>query len=103
MVSGYDDQGNALLAIGSSAEETEAKLRTLLETQQAVAKQTLIDNMDSVAEGIYYEVENAYEGIGRPLPLSVAVKKSSAAVRRVKNSGHPCPSTGRLPKTSVKK
>ena len=31
------------------------------------------------------------EGIVRPLPLSVAVKKFTAAMRRVKNSGQLCP------------
>ena len=57
LVSGYDEQGNALLAIGSNADETNEKLQELLETQKAVAQQTLIDNMDKVADGIYYEVE----------------------------------------------
>ena len=63
LVSGYDDQGNALLAIGTNAEETNEKLQELLETQQAVAQQTLIDNMDDVANGIYYEVEDAKSSI----------------------------------------
>lgn len=63
LVSGYDDQGNALLAIGSNANETNEKLQSLLETQQAVAQQTLIDNMDDVANGIYYEVKDAKDSI----------------------------------------
>lgn len=63
LVSGYDDQGNALLAIGANADETNEKLQYLLEVQQAVAQQTLIDNMDDIANGIYYEVENAKNSI----------------------------------------
>lgn len=64
LVSGYDEQGNALLDIGNSAEETTEKLNGMLETQQAIAQQTLIDNMDEVADGIYYEVEKAKDNIG---------------------------------------
>lgn len=63
LVSAYDNQGNALLAIGSNAMETNEKLQSLLETQQIVAQQTLIDNMDDVANGIYYEVEDARNSI----------------------------------------
>ncbi|MBQ4523301.1 MAG: hypothetical protein IJA10_10180 [Lachnospiraceae bacterium] len=72
LVSGYDEQGNALLAIGSNADETNEKLQELLETQQAVAQQTLIDNMDKVADGIYYEVEatkNEIDGLQEQLSL----------------------------------
>lgn len=63
LVSGYDEQGNALLSIGHNADETNEKLQSLLETQQAIAQQTLIDNMDDVANGIYYEVEDAKNSI----------------------------------------
>lgn len=63
LVSGYDSQGNALLAIGSNATETNEKLQSLLETQRAVAQQTLIDNMDDVANGIYYEVKDSKDSI----------------------------------------
>ena len=63
LVSGYDEQGNALLNIGNNAEETSAKLDDILEKQKAVAEQTLIDNMDDVANGIYYEVENTKDSI----------------------------------------
>lgn len=63
LVSGHDDQGNALLAIGENAHETNKKLQALLETQQAVARQTLIDNMDDVAVGIYHQVEDANSSI----------------------------------------
>lgn len=52
LISGYDDQGNALLNIGKNAEETAAKLNEVLETQQNIAKQTLVDNLDKVAEDI---------------------------------------------------
>ena len=64
LVAGYDDQGNALLAIGTNADETNAKLQSLLETQQAAAQQTLIDNMDDVANGIYFEVKDSKDAIG---------------------------------------
>ena len=63
LVSGYDKEGNALLAIGSNADETNKKLQSLLETQQAAAQQTLIDNMNDVANGIYFEVEDAENSI----------------------------------------
>ena len=63
LVSGYDEQGNALLAIGKNADETNEKLQSVLENQQAIAQQTLIDNMDDVATGIYYEVEDAKSSI----------------------------------------
>lgn len=59
LVSGYDEQGNALIDIGNNAEETTAKLNELLKTQQDISKQTLIDNLDAVAQGIYYEVSES--------------------------------------------
>lgn len=63
LVSGYDDQGNALLNIGDSAEETSKKLDNVLKKQKAIAEQILIDNMDDVANGIYYEVKNTKQSI----------------------------------------
>ena len=63
LVSGYDEQGNALLTIGSNVDETNEKLQSLLETQQAIAQQTLIDNMDAVANGIYFEVKDTKNSI----------------------------------------
>lgn len=63
LVSGYDDQGNALLNIGDSAEETSKKLDDIIEKQKTIAEQTLIDNMDDVANGIYYEVDEAKDSI----------------------------------------
>ena len=63
LVSGYDDQGNALLNIGDSAEETSKKLDNVLKKQKAIAEQILIDNMDDVANGIYYEVKNTEQSI----------------------------------------
>ena len=65
LVYGYDEQGNALLAIGKNADETNEKLQSILETQKAVSQQTLIDNMDDVANGIYYEVDDANSSIER--------------------------------------
>ena len=59
LIADYDEQGNALLLIGNTADETREKLQNLLETQQAVAQQTLIDNMDSVATGVYYDAAEA--------------------------------------------
>lgn len=59
LVSGYTDQGDALLYIGDNAEETSEKLNKVLEAEQAIAQQTLVDNIDNVANGIYYEVEEA--------------------------------------------
>ena len=64
LVSGYDEQGNALLALGSNADETNEKLQSVLETQQAIAQQTLIDNMDAVANGVYFEVKDTKNSIG---------------------------------------
>ena len=63
LVSGYDEQGNALLAIGNNVDETNEKLQSLLETQQAIAQQTLIENMDAVANGIYFEVKDTKNSI----------------------------------------
>lgn len=63
LVSGYDDQGNALLNIGDSAEETSKKLDDIIEKQKTIAEQTLIDNMDDVANGIYYEVDETKDSI----------------------------------------
>lgn len=65
LVSGYDDQGNALIRLGENAEDTNAKLNDILETEKALAEQTLIDNLDSVAEGVYYQVEQASNEIAR--------------------------------------
>lgn len=63
LVVGYDEQGNALLNIGNNAEETNAKLEELLETEQKIARQTLIDNMDDVAKGIAVEAKEASDNI----------------------------------------
>lgn len=57
LIVGYDEQGNALLNIGSTAEETAQKLNGLLETQKTLTKQTLADNLDAVAAGVHVEVE----------------------------------------------
>ena len=65
LVYGYDEQGIALLTIGKNADETNEKLQSILETQKAVSQQTLIDNMDDVANGIYYEVDDANNSIER--------------------------------------
>lgn len=63
LVTGYTDQGDALLYIGDNAEETSEKLNKVLEAQQALAQQSLVNNMDSVAKGIYYEVDKANSDI----------------------------------------
>jgi len=65
LVYGYNEQGNALLLLGENADETRKKLQALMETQQIVAQQSLIDNMDSVAAGTYYDVKEARETIAR--------------------------------------
>ena len=58
LVAGYDDQGNALLSIGSNAEDTSQKLQEIIDQQQAIAKQTLVDNLPDIAEGVYNEVQS---------------------------------------------
>lgn len=63
LVTGYTDQGDALLYIGDNAEETSEKLNKVLEAEQALAQQSLVENMDSVAKGIYYEVDKANSDI----------------------------------------
>lgn len=63
LVTGYTDQGDALLYIGENAEETSEKLNKVLEAEQALAQQSLVENMDSVAKGIYYEVDKANSDI----------------------------------------
>lgn len=63
LVTGYTEQGDALLYIGNNAEETSAKLNKVLEAEQDLAQQSLVENMDSVAKGIYYEVDKANSDI----------------------------------------
>lgn len=63
LIVGYDEQGNALLDIGNNAEETTQKLNKLLETQQTISKQTLVDNLDAVAQGVYVEVNETKSSI----------------------------------------
>ena len=63
LVSGYDDQGNALLEIGNNAQETNKKLQELLETQKESTKQTLVDNMSKIASGVAVEVKQAKDKI----------------------------------------
>lgn len=63
LVSGYTDQGNALLHIGNTAEETSAKLNQVLEAEQALAQQTLVDNMGDIANGVYHQVKDAKDRI----------------------------------------
>lgn len=63
LVSGFTAQGDALLYIGDSAEEANEKLNGVLESEQAIAKQELIDNMGAVAEGIYQQTKQAQQEI----------------------------------------
>lgn len=63
LVTGYDEQGNALLAIGSNAEDTSKKLQDIIDKQQTIANQKLVDNLPQIADGIYNEVEDAKTGI----------------------------------------
>lgn len=63
LVISYDEQGNALLNIGDNAEETNAKLNELLETEKQLAKQTLIDNMDDVAKGVAVEAKDLLDDV----------------------------------------
>lgn len=65
LVIGYDEQGNALLELGSNAEETAKKLDGLLETQQETTRQTLADNLDAVAQGVHVEVKESKGEITR--------------------------------------
>ena len=59
LVTGYDEQGNALLVIGSNAEGTSKKLQDIIDNQQTIANQKLVDNLPKIADGIYNEVEDA--------------------------------------------
>ncbi|MBD5466690.1 MAG: hypothetical protein HDR21_00885 [Lachnospiraceae bacterium] len=59
LISGYTDQGDALLYIGANAEETSEKLNQILEAEKTLAQQNMIANMDDVANGIYYQVKSA--------------------------------------------
>lgn len=59
LVTGYDEQGNALLVIGSNAEDTSKKLQDIIDKQQTIANQKLVDNLPKIADGIYNEVEDA--------------------------------------------
>lgn len=63
LVTGYDEQGNALLVIGSNAEDTSKKLQDIIDKQQTIANQKLVDNLPKIADGIYNEVEDAKTGI----------------------------------------
>ena len=58
LVTGYDEQGNALLSIGSNAQDTSQKLQDVIDKQQTIANQKLVDNLPDIAEGIYNEVED---------------------------------------------
>lgn len=59
LVTGYDEQGNALLVIGSNANDTSKKLQDIIDKQQTIANQKLVDNLPKIADGIYNEVEDA--------------------------------------------
>lgn len=59
LVTGYDAQGNALLSIGSNAEDTSQKLQDVIDKQQTIANQKLVDNLPDIADGIYNEIEDA--------------------------------------------
>ena len=59
LVTGYDEQGNALLVIGSNAEDTSKKLQDIIDKQQTIANQKFVDNLPKIADGIYNEVEDA--------------------------------------------
>lgn len=78
LVSGYTDQGNALLYIGNTAEETSAKLDQVLESERALAQQTLIENMDDVANGVHYEVKEAEDRIAA-LKSQLSLSSQNAA------------------------
>lgn len=63
LVSGYDEQGNALLRIGETAEETNHIFNDLIETQKDLANQALADNLDKIATGVKYSVQETQREI----------------------------------------
>lgn len=63
LVVSYDEQGNALLRLGKNTKETSAMLDEMLDVQKASANNTLVDNLDAVANGVYESVKQAEKEI----------------------------------------
>lgn len=59
LITGYDEQGNALLRIGNNAKETGEILEDLVDTQKQLAAKTVDENLGKVAKGVYQSVKEA--------------------------------------------
>ena len=59
LVSGYDAQGNAILSLGSSADDTSDKLQNLLEQEKNLTNFKTSENLQTAFEGTMEQIKNA--------------------------------------------
>lgn len=59
LVSGYDAQGNAILSLGSNADETSDKLQNLLEQEKNLTNFKTSENLQTAFEGTMEQIKNA--------------------------------------------
>lgn len=99
----YDAQGNALIRLGDNAKATSEMLDEVLQAEQDMAQQSLIDNIGNLADGIYYQIQEAeksrkalenelhdysfYEGIAMPENLIEDVNESTRIIRLDTSTG----------------
>ena len=57
LVTGYDNQGNAIVNLGNSVESVNTKFEDFLNLQQRIANGEIGDNLDSVFKGIVEQVD----------------------------------------------
>lgn len=74
LVSGYDEQGNAILNLGTNAKSAAEDIRTLYDAQRLASQVTFEDNLQSVYEGIKASVK-------QKIAENVSLKKQSTAKR----------------------
>lgn len=59
LVAGYDAQGNAILSLGSNADETSDKLQNLLEQEKNLTNFKTSENLQTAFEGTMEQIKNA--------------------------------------------
>lgn len=74
LVSGYDAQGNAILSLGSNADETSDKLQSLLEQEKNLTNFKTSENLQTAFEGTMEQIRLAQTNLQKTMDTIDALK-----------------------------
>ena len=74
LVSGYDAQGNAILSLGSSADETSDKLQNLLEQEKNLTNFKTSESLQTAFEGTMEQIKQSQEDLQKTMNTINALK-----------------------------